>query len=45
MNIVITMKLSKELKKELEKTSKELGISKSAFIRMAIIEKMNRIRG
>ena len=41
----MTFKLEPELKKELEKFSKLVGVSKSAFIRMAIIEKMNKLQG
>lgn len=38
-----SVKVDDMLWNELEKISKSLGINKSAFIRMAIIEKIQRI--
>ena len=41
----MTFKLEPELKKQLEKYSKLVGVSKSALIRMALIEKINKLQG
>ena len=38
-------KLEPELKKEIERYAKKLSISMSAFIRQAVIEKINKIKG
>ena len=40
---VFTMRIDKDLKKELEKVAKYLGMSLSAFMRMASIEKASKI--
>lgn len=40
---VFTMRIDKELKSELEKVAKYLGMSLSAFMRMASIEKASTI--
>lgn len=40
---VFTMRIDKELKNELEKVAKYLGMSLSAFMRMASIEKASKI--
>lgn len=40
---VFIMRIDKELKKELERVAKYLGISLSAFMRMASIEKASQI--
>jgi antitoxin component of RelBE/YafQ-DinJ toxin-antitoxin module len=40
---VFTMRIDKELKNELEKVAKYLGMSLSAFIRMASVEKASKI--
>jgi antitoxin component of RelBE/YafQ-DinJ toxin-antitoxin module len=40
---VIIMRIDKDLKKELEKVAKCLGMSLSAFMRMASIEKASKI--
>lgn len=45
MNKAMTFKLEVELQKDLEIFAKKLGVSKSAFIRMAIIEKINKLQG
>lgn len=41
----ILLRVPDKLKKELEQVSSKLDISMSKFIRMAIIEKLNRIQG
>ena len=43
MKKIMTFKLEPELKVEIEKASKKIGVSSSAFIRMAIIEKLNKV--
>lgn len=40
---VFIMRIDKDLKKELEKVAKYLGMSLSAFMRMASIEKASKI--
>ena len=40
---VIIMRIDKDLKKELEKVANFLGMSLSAFMRMASIEKASKI--
>lgn len=44
MKDTITFKIEPELKLELEKASKKLSISMSSLIRIAIIEKINKIQ-
>ena len=40
---IFTMRIDKDLKKELEKVAKYLGMSLSTFMRMASIEKASKI--
>jgi metal-responsive CopG/Arc/MetJ family transcriptional regulator len=40
---MITMKLPKALAKKALETGRKLGVSRSAFIRMAILEKMEKL--
>lgn len=44
MKITMTFKLEPELKKELNDNAKKLGISKSSLLRIALIEKLNKIQ-
>lgn len=44
-NFMLQIKLPEELNKEIIKTANMLGISKSALIRIAVIEKINKIQG
>lgn len=43
-NKVMTFKLEDDLQEEIKKASKKFHISKSALIRMAIIEKLNKLQ-
>lgn len=44
MKITMTFKLEPELKKALNDNAKKLGISKSSLLRIALIEKLNKIQ-
>lgn len=44
MKDILTLKISKELKINIQEVAKQIGTTPSSLVRMAIIEKLNRIQ-